>query len=404
MRTNATAIPLRSPLMNALLTSVALLASPVISHAQSAEPKVQTAAPRATVTIARAALAPMVGQVIISGSVVARDEVLVFPAVSGSIIETLAVDVGQSVVAGQVLATLNNSTLTAQVAQARAEMARAEASVSQASSQIVSARANAKQALTSLERAGALRRNGTVTQAALDQAVATEQTASAAVASALDGLSVARAQKQLAQASLDIAQLNLDRATLRAPVDGLISARNGQLGAIASSGGEPIFRLIKDGIVEVEAEVIETALGSIKPGHPAELNVAGNGIVNGSVRLISPTVDPRNRLGTIRIAILDQHELRSGLFASGAITTAERVTLSVPTTAVLSDKDGTFVFVVKSDKLEKRAVKTGLIWKGLREITQGLEKGEAVVARAGAFFADGDEINAIEPRAAGASK
>ena len=352
----------------------------------------------ASVTVAYTAQTDLVGQVAVSGTLVAQDEILVYPQVNGSTIETLLVDIGDSVAAGAVLARLNNSTLAAQLAQSEAEHARAKASISQAQSQILSSQASATQARAALERAQTLRQNGSGTQAALDQAIAADQTASAGLTSAKDGLLVAQAQLGQAKAQLDIAKLNLDRATLRAPAAGLISDRNGQIGAIASSGGEPIFRIIRDGALEVEAEVIETALGSISVGDTARLTIAGAGETQGTVRRISPTVDPRNRLGKIRIALSDVTGLRSGLFASGQVIVEEHSGLSVPTTAVLADSKGNYVLVVGEDSLlEERRISTGLIWNGQREVTKGLSLNETVVARAGAFFADGDKINPVFP-------
>lgn len=400
--------PLLSPMLSKTILVAVLITAPAFGplglRAETTAPVEASSETRASVTVARVALADMVRQVPISGTLVPQEEVLVYPQVNGSTIDALLVDAGDRIKSGQVLAQLNASTLTAQLAQARAELARAKAAVSQAQSQIISATASERQAATTLERANALRANGSGTQAALDQATATEQTAAAAVASAQGGLTVAQAMQQQAQASLEIAELNLDRATLRAPVDGIISMRNGQVGAIATSGGDPIFTIIKDGLIEVEAEVIETALGFIHLGDRAELRIAGNGTVGGVVRLISPTVDPRNRLGTIRIEIAERAQLRTGVFASGAIISEERRALAVPTTAVLTDAGGTFVFVVNDGVLEKRPVVAGLIWNGRREIAAGVAADEVVVARAGAFFSAGDEITAIFGVDEGASK
>ncbi|SMY09419.1 efflux RND transporter periplasmic adaptor subunit [Flavimaricola marinus] len=351
----------------------------------------------ASVTVASAVEAQVIAQVPVSGTLVPRDEVLIYPQVNGYTIEELGVDVGDQVEAGDVLATLNADTLTAQLAQAQAEYARAEASVRQAQSQITSANASATRTASALNRAERLQEAGTTTQATLDQALADAQTAEAAVASAQDGLAVAQAQLQQAQAQLDIAELNLERATLRAPVDGLISARNGQIGAIAASGGEPIFRIISGGVVEMEADVIETALGQITVGDSAQLSVAGVGEMSGTVRRISPTVDPVSRLGTIRIETSDPSGLRSGVFASGLITVTDRVALTVPTTAILTDSAGTYALVVNDTILEKRPVTAGLIWQDRREVVAGLAAGEVVVAKAGAFYGDGDAINPIHP-------
>ncbi|MFT6676255.1 MAG: HlyD family secretion protein [Sulfitobacter sp.] len=385
-------------ILSAVLIAVFAGAVPDVIRAETPAADSTREATVASVSVAYVVPAQMIGQVAISGTLVAKEEILVYPQVTGSTIDTLLVDIGDRVVKDQVLARLNNSTLTAQLAQARAEFARAKASVSQARNQIISAKASKTQAEAVLERATAMRKNGAGTQATLDQAVANAQTAAASVASANDGLLVAEAQQQQARASLDIADLNLERATLRAPADGLISARNGQVGGIATSSGEPIFRIIRDGKIEVKAEVIETALGTISIDDPANLRIAGNGDVTGTVRQISPTVDERNRLGTIRIEIADNNSLRTGVFTSGEITTVERNSLTVPTTAVLTDGAGTFVLVVAQGRLERRAVTVGLIWDGKREIINGLKAQEVVVARAGAFFGNGDRINPIFPQ------
>jgi len=57
------------------------------------------------------------------------------------------------------------------------------------------------------------------------------------------------------------------------------------------------------------------------------------------------------------------------------------------------------VQVVRNGRIETREVEAGLLWEDLREIRAGLEAGETVVARAGAFFRDGDPIDAVEPAA-----
>lgn len=385
------------PNLSSALLSLSLLFLPVMAVSDSGDPLVLQDATIASVTVAYVKQADMIGRVPISGTLVARDEILVYPQVNGFAIDELRVDIGDSVAAGDILAMLNARTLQAQLAQSQAELARTRASINQAQSQITAASANATQTSSSLKRAIQLRENGTATQAALDQAVATSQTADADLASANDGLVVAQAQALTAQAQLDIANLNLENATIRAPAAGLISARSGQIGAITASAGEPIFRIITGGVIEVEAEVIETALGEIDPGDIAMLNIAGNGDVSGTVRRISPTVDAVNRLGLIRIDVGAATGLRTGVFASGWVITQERRALTVPTAALLTDTEGTFVLVVNDGMLEKRPVVAGLIWNGLREIVSGIVADEVVVAKAGAFFGDGDTINPIFP-------
>jgi len=183
--------------------------------------------------------------------------------------------------------------------------------------------------------------------------------------------------------------------TILAPVDGLIVDRKGRLGAIATSGGDPIFRLIVGGHIEVEAEVVETAISGLRRGNEVLLDIAGIGSVSGKVRLVSPVVDPVTRLGLVRISTAAHEGLRSGLFASGWIVVTKRTALTVPATAVLTDATGTYVLRVDGDIIARQPVAAGLIWQNRREVVIGLNPGDLVVAKAGAFFTSGDKITPV---------
>lgn len=356
-----------------------------------------TAAERAipSVTVSSAKMAEVQARVPVSGTLVARQEVQVFAQVSGYEIREILVEAGDVVEKGQVLARLATDTLSAQLAQAEAEYQRAEAGVGQAKSNIESAEASLTQATTALHRAQRLRDSGNTSQATLDQAVAAAANARAGAASARDGLAVSQAALAQADASRRIARLNLDRAEIASPVAGLVVTRNAELGALAGGAGAPLFTLIVDGAVEMSAEVIETALGSLSVGDPAEISVAGVGEVDGKVRLIPASVDPVTRLGVMRITLAADPGLRTGLFASGWVVTARRNAVTVPATAVLADSQGERVQIVEDGIVHARAVQAGLLWQGRREIVTGVKEGEQVIARSGAFFRDGDRVRAV---------
>lgn len=354
----------------------------------------QQAAPLPRVTVEAVAVETVEARVSISGSLVAREEVLVAAQITGYPIESLPHDVGDHVDKDDVMARINDRTLSAKLLQAEAEAARAEAATRQARSQIDSADATADEAARALERAQRLLASGTTTQAALDQAVAADLTARAAAQAAADGAAVAEAQVQEAHAARDIAALNLDNAVIRAPVSGIVSERAAQVGALAGSSALPMYRIIAGGEVELEAEVIETELGTISVGQPADLRIAGLGAVTGVVRRISPTVDPVTRLGLIRIT-LSAEDLRPGLFATGWIVTAQRDAPTVPLSAVLTDATGDFLLVAEGGTLRRRDVVAGLVSGDRREIVQGVETGDLVVTRAGGFFAAGDKVTPI---------
>jgi HlyD family secretion protein len=377
--------------------AISTLAAPAFAEAAAADIVTEVKVP--TVTVAPVTTAEVIGEVPVSGTLVAREEVLIYPQVSGFTINTLTAQIGQSVTAGDVMATLATRNLDVQVMQAQAEVTRVEASIRQAESQINTAQAGLTQAEGQLTRVQQLKNRGAGTQANVDDATAAADTARAGFASSTDGLAVARAQRDQAQAQLDLALLNLDHAAITTPVDGIVSARNGQIGAIAASGGEPIYRIIANGAVDVELEIIESALGAVSIGDPVTMDIASVGTVTGSVLRISPTVDRLNRLALVTVEVAADPALRPGLFASGTIETARRDSMTVPTTAVLNDSGDTYVLRVVDGVIERHPVTAGLIWKDYREIVEGLAAEDMVIARAGAFFADGDIVNAItEPR------
>lgn len=353
----------------------------------------------AAATVEPARMAEMLAQVPVSGTLVARQEVQIYPQVSGFEIRELLVEAGDTVAAGQVLARLSDDTLKAQVSQAEAEMQRAEAGLSQARSQIASGEAGVAQATAALDRVRRLQQSGNASQAALDQAVSADASARAAAASANDGVLVAQAQLAQARAARDVAALDLARTQITAPVAGLVSARTAELGAIAGTATEPMFTIIANGEIEVAAEVIETALDQLEEGDPAAMRIAGVGEVGGSVRLVPAAVDPVTRLGILRIRLDPDPGLRTGLFASGWITTDRRQTLTVPSTAILSlpADGGDAVQLVQGNRVATRPVTTGLLWDGRREIVDGLSDGELVVSRAPAFYRDGDAIEPVPP-------
>ncbi|MDQ7080207.1 MAG: efflux RND transporter periplasmic adaptor subunit [Paracoccaceae bacterium] len=344
------------------------------------------------VTVIKPAPAEFVDRIPVSGTLVAREEVFVNTRINGQVIEKLLVDVGDRVEKGQLLAVLDKRQIEVQLAQAEADLPRARAAVQQARDQITLAKARLRQAQTNYDRNLRLRQSGTISQAVFDQSSSALDQARASVAAAEAGLGIAQAQLQSAETRVRSARLNLSFTEIRAPVAGIISTRSARLGAVAVAGAQPMFHIIRDGEVEVQADVIESDIGRIKPRDPVSLHISGLGKRSGHVRRISPRIDARTRLGTVRISLDSADSLRIGLFSNGWITVGHHKALGVPTSAVLADAKGDFVMVVKDGKAHKRRVVSGLFWKGMREIKSGLSADDQVMLRAGAFFRDGDQV------------
>ena len=345
------------------------------------------------VTVVKAATTEIETRIAVSGTLVAAEEVLINTRTNGYAVESILVEVGDNVDAGSVLATLDDSSLKAQLAQAEAELLRTEAAIGQARSQIDATIATQNETASNLERNQRLRDSGNISESAIEQARSSANTAQANVASARDGLRVAQAQRTSAESQRDIARLTLERTQIKTPVAGMVSDRNAQLGEIASSGGEPMFRIIRNAELEIAVDVVETSLAGLDKGDKATLNVAGVGRVSGTVRLIEPTVDPDTRLGSVRLSLPVNPALKAGLSASGWIITDQYEAITVPASAVLTDGLKSHVQMVVNGLVKTQPVTAGALSSdGLREIIEGLQGGEQVIARAGAFFIDGDTV------------
>ena len=335
-------------------------------------------------------------RVIVSGLVNPVEEVQVAPLIEGQPIETLLADVGDIVTAGQTLATLSSTTLELQKTQYIAQLASAEATIAQAEAQLLEARASADEAQRVNERTSALQAQGAASQAAADQASATAIASTARVTVAVQSLEAARAQLSLVRAQLANIDLQLSRTDVKAPVSGKITHRNAVIGSVASASGAPMFTLIRDGALELSADVAEIDILRLAPGQTVSMVAVGSpDRLSGTIRLVDPTIDAVTRLGRARITIDQPEAIRAGMFMDGEILVVERETVAVPVTAVGSSADGATVMKVVDGTVSRAPVKTGIRDGGWVEILSGISAGDLVVTKAGAFVRDGDRINPV---------
>jgi HlyD family secretion protein len=181
-------------------------------------------------------------------------------------------------------------------------------------------------------------------------------------------------------------------ATITAPVAGTILHRTAIIGTTASARAQPLFEIIPKGELEVSAEVSARDLARVAPGQKAKVKVIGAGEFPGSVRLVSPAVDPATQQGEVRVFLGADPALRTGAFARAIVTLGENCAVSIPLSAILYGDEGTVVQVVRDDHVETRTVETGLASEGQVQIGKGLAEGDLVVLRAGAFLRDGDPV------------
>jgi HlyD family secretion protein len=344
------------------------------------------------VTVVPATKREFVDRLFVSGTLVAREEAQVAARIDGLAIVELDAEDGDRVKEGQVLARLDRTQLDALMAQNDAATKRADAAIDQSRSLIAQSQAQVQFSNADFERARKLEA-GVMAASTVEQREMAMKTAQAQLAAAQNALGVAEADRKSRDGERQELQVRIDRAEVRAPVAGIVSRRSARLGASASTSGEPLFRIIQDGAIDLEADVPEQSLAKLAVGMPAQLKLPGvEGPVLGRVRLVNQEVDKASRTGKVRIALGDVSRAHIGAFASGQVELARRDGVGVPATALEQDGESARLDVVRDGKVEVRQVKAGIADGAWVEIQTGIADGESVIARAAAFLRAGDRV------------
>lgn len=336
-------------------------------------------------------------QILVTGTLVARREILIAPEIEGLRIVEILAEEGDEVTRGQILARLDKEVLHAKLAENQAALARAEAAIAQASSNIAQAEARDEEARKALDRAKPLLQSRTISDSVFEQREAAARTAKAQLIAARDGLKLAHAEKKQIEALRSELDWRLSKTSVLAPFPGIISRRNAKIGSVASAAGvaQPMFHMVEDGDIELDAEVPEADLGKIAIGQPARLTLPGGSTLTGKVRLVSPEIDRTTRLGSLRVSLPRSPALRVGGFARGTIITATANALVLPLSAVLFTPEGARVKISRNARVATLPVETGIHSGGFVEIKTGLTSADAVIAKAGSFLREGDAVRPV---------
>jgi HlyD family secretion protein len=350
-----------------------------------------------TISVVPAKRREVVEKLPVTGTLVAREEVMVGPEIDGYQITEILVEEGDRVEVGQVLARLSRDMLETLLAQNTANAAKAQAAIAQQRAQLEQAQAQLIEANAAVERARTLIKTGATSQEVLDQRERAAKVAAAQVTAADEMVTAALAEADQIKANRDEIQVRLARTEIKAPLAGIVSSRSARIGAIVlSANSEPLFRIVKDGAIDLDAEVPESALPRVTPGLKVAVTPAGfDTPLEGTVRLVGAKVDPATRLARVAVALPDDARLRPGAYARGVIEIARHDGVALPQSAVQFAPEGAFVLVVEGDTVRRRPVTIGLKGDGYIEITDGVREGESVVARAAGFLRDGDRVSPV---------
>ena len=303
-----------------------------------------------------------------NGNVVAWQEAVIGAEIANYRITEVRVQVGDAVKKGQVLARIASDTVASELAEALASVAELDASA-------VEAKGNA-------ERAKELKEKGFYSSQLNTQYQTAQNTAQARLAAA-------RARQQAAD-------LKMSKTAVLAPDDGVISARSATVGSLTQTGQE-LFRLIRGGRLEWRAEVPSADLGKVKAGVVAILTAPGGETVKGTVRTVSPSVDPQTRNGLVYVDLPVTSAVRGGMFARGEFSLAQSPALTLPQSAVVLREGFGYVFRMEGeDRVAQAKVVLGRRLGERIEILSGLEPAARVVATGAGFLADGDVVKVVD--------
>ena len=183
-----------------------------------------------------------------------------------------------------------------------------------------------------------------------------------------------------------------------APDAGIISYANANVGSLSQPGME-LFRLIRQGRLEWRADLTAEELMLIRKGMEAEIAVGEGHVTKGTVRAISPSVNPQTRYGYALVTLPGSSGIVAGAFARGTfdVSSGKQGLLSLPQSAVMQRGSKTYVLIVGGDNhVHERAVTVGQRHGDRIQIKQGLQANEPVVESGGAFLTEGDVVQVVK--------
>ena len=283
------------------------------------------------------------------------------------------------------------------VNKAKADLNKALEEQNKAGEEVRSAQAKVDTAEANISTAGA----------ALSSAQAKVNTAGSGISSARANVGNNAAGVRSNDARVKQLQTQRSQTIVRAPDSGIVSERIGRVGDV-SAGSQKLFAIIRGNKLELQLKVPETQVSQVKPGTAVQITSDSDKRIklSGTVREISPLVDPQNRQATVKIDLPASEFLRSGMFLRASISTATTQGLKVPAKAILPQSDGGSIVykLVGEDKVQAQPVKVGEITGGAVgdvtdakvQIKDGLKTGDRVVVTGAGYLKDGDRVKVVK--------
>ena len=329
------------------------------------------------------------------GETQALDTANIFPRATGYVDRRL-VDIGTRVKQGDLMAHIAAPDLDQQLAQAEAQIGQTRAALVQAKAQVAQSEANVNLAQVNLARTATLTQQGYETQQNRDTQQANAQTQQANVESAKAGVAVAEANIKAQQAAIDRLKALTAFEDVRAPFDGVVTARNLDVGELVSadqSTGAPLFTAVRDSTIRVIVRVPQNVSAGIRNGLAAKVAVSQTPgeVYTGTVTRTSAAVLYSSRTLTTEVDIPNPNgALRAGLYVtvSFALPRASPE-VNVPAEALIFNHEGTEVATVADGKVKMAKVNIARDNGTTLDLRDGLSGDERIVLNPPATLKDG---------------
>ncbi|HET8772324.1 MAG TPA: efflux RND transporter periplasmic adaptor subunit [Thermoanaerobaculia bacterium] len=377
----------RTPWLAIVPVVILLLALGVWALTRKGAKEVTTSSAKAVASSSRGAVLNA------SGYVTARRQATVSSKVTGKVVEVF-IEEGVQVKEGQELARLD-------AAFAARGLALSQAEATAAASALEETRVRIREAQLDYDRAERLARSEISSRADLDRARAQLDASRARLNAQADQLTTARR-------NVDVQRQTVEDTIIRAPFDGIVVSKDAQPGEMispVSAGGgftrTGICTIVDMSSLEIEVDVNEAYINRVSSNQRVEavLDAYPDWKIPAHVITAVPTADRQKATVKVRIAfdqrdqrILPDMGVKVTFITDEPAATAATEMVEIPKGAVRRDGEQDIVFVVKDERLERRAIKVSGTEGELARVISGLSAGETV-AVTGENLADGDKVN-----------
>jgi RND family efflux transporter MFP subunit len=339
----------------------------------------------------------------LTGQVEPREEVRLTPKLPGTA-QQVHVSIGERVVAGQVMVTLDQSDIQNSIRQSEAGLAIAQAGLETAEAGLAMAEEQHAQSLRELERIKVLYDQGAVTKQQFEQ---TEMAASeTSLNSTRSQVNQARAQVNQAWVAAENARSMLSDTEIRTPITGIVTNINAKVGEVVSGQIAAVSVAQLDPVV-VKPTVSEYLINRFSINQEVSISIpaVSNDPYQGMVNAIAPVPAAGTMTYPMEIEISNQDGLiKAGMFAEINLTTeTRRNVLVVPSEAVVIREGRTVLFLVEGHRAVMREVIVGIDNGQSAEIVYGVNAGHRIIYRGQDFLEDGSLIDDVEEPGSDAS-